>query len=222
MSETSQATHEINANHNPLVDMKEFTFGFRKTTDAETGVTSKRDSVVTKLAIPSVEGLVAILNNGGKGLDLLLSAAENVITDYAKSLLADDPKITSETFPVDSVLWDTIANLPDTDRRGRGIPKEVWEDFIKSYIEIMPQVTGKSVDVIKKQASILAQKFQPLKNHEKKADLLPKFVEMLSLYVNGAPDAEQFQAPIEFLMKKAEQFLNEDQQTDLAENLGFE
>ena len=106
-------------------------------------------------------------------------------------------------------------------KRGRGIPKELWEQFIESYIETMPSVIGKSVDVVKKQASHLANKFQVLKTHEKKNELLPKFVEMLALYTNSAPDAEQYAAPIEFLLKKAEEFMNSDKSTDLAENLGF-
>lgn len=217
----NQAQAQIQANHNPLVDLKEVTFNFRKTKDEETGVETKRGSVVTKLQIPSVEGIIKILEQGGKGLELLQTAVEGVITDYAKSLLSDDASITSENFPFDAVNWDAIANLPDSDRRGRGIPKEIWEDFIKSYIETMPAVIGKPVDVVKKQAAIMAQKFQPLKNHEKKAEILPKFIEMLGLYANNAADAEQFTGPIEFLIKKAEQFMNQENNTDLASALGL-
>ncbi len=219
---TEQAEHApIVANHDPLVDSKEFTFNFRKVKNEETGVESKRDSVTARIKIPSVEGIVKILTEGGKGLELLQAAVEGVLTDYAKQLLADDPSLTTANFPVDLVDWDKIANLPETERKGRGIAKEVWEDFIKSYIESMPAIIGKPVEVVKKQASILAQKFQPLKNHEKKNELLPKFIEMLSLYTNGAPDAEQFTAPIEFLVKKAEEFMNADNSANLADNLGF-
>ena len=218
MSETQQ----IQANYNPLVDSKEVTFSFRKTKDAETGVETKRESIVAKLSIPSVEGIVKMLENGGKELELLQSAVESTITDYVKSLLSDDQSITSENFPTDRVTWEVIANLPDTDRRGRGIPKELWEGFIESYIEAMPAITGKPVDVVKKQAAHLANKFQVLKTHEKKNELLPKFVEMLALYTNSCPDAEQYSAPIEFLVKKADEFMNTDKSTDMAENLGFE
>lgn len=219
----NEAAHAapIVANHNPLVDKKEVTFNFRKVKNEETGVESKRESVTATLHIPSVEGIVKILENGGKGLELLQSAVEAILTDYAKQLLADDPSLTTANFPIDLVDWDKIANLPETERKGRGIAKEVWEDFIKSYVETMPAVIGKPVEVVKKQASILAQKFQPLKNHEKKNDLLPKFIEMLTLYTNSAPDAEQFTAPIEFLVKKAEEFMSADNSANLADNLGF-
>lgn len=221
MTETTAHTG-INPAHNPLVDVKEVTFNFRKTKDTETGVETKRTAVTAKIPVPSIEGIVKMLEEGGKSLELLQTAVESTITDYVKQLLGDDEKITSENFPYDLVSWEIIATLPDTERRGRGIPKETWEDFIKSYIEIMPSLIGKSVDVVKKQASILAQKFQPLKNHEKKNELLPKFIEMLTLYVNNAPEAEQFTGPIEFLIQKAEQFMKAEQSTDLAENLGFE
>ena len=212
----------IQANHNPLVDIKEVNFGFRKTKDEETGVETKRPNVTGKIQVPSVEGIVKILETGGKELELLQSAVESVLTDYARQLLADDTNITSENFPSDQITWEVVANLPETDRKGRGIAKEVWEDFIKSYMETMPALIGKPVDVVKKQASILAAKFQPLKNHEKKNEILPKFVEMLSIYTSNAADAEQFAAPIEFLIQKAEAFMNQEQSTDLASNLGFE
>lgn len=213
-------TETIVANHDPKIDFKEVTFNFRKVKDADTGVETKREAVTLRLPIPSVEGIIDILQTGGKSLEQLQAAVEGVITDYVKQLLADDPKLTSENFPLSEVSWDLIANLPETERKGRGISKEVWEDFVKSYIENMPAIIGKPVEVVKKQASILSQKFQPLKNHEKRAELLPKFVEVLALYANNAKDAEQFTAPIEFLIQKAESLMQANS-TDLADNLGF-
>ena len=226
MSEAqNQATENqaaIHANHDPKIDVKETTFNFRKSKDEETGVESKRASVIGKLRVPSIEGIIAILQDENtKGLELLQSAVEGVIVDYVKSALSDDATITTDNFNPELYTWDVIANLPDSDRRGRGIPKEVWEDFIKSYIETMPAIIGKSADVVKKQAAILAQKFQQLKNHEKKNELLPKFIEMLSLYVAHSPEAEQYSAPVEFLLKKAEQFMNADNNANLEEALGF-
>lgn len=215
-------TATIRANHDPLVDYKETSFNFRRTKDSETGVETKRDSIVVKLAVPSVEGIVKMLEAGGKELELLQNAVESTITDYVKSMLSDDQTITTENFPYDKVTWEVIANLPDTDRRGRGIPKELWDGFIESYIETMPSVIGRSVDVVKKQASHMANKFQILKTHEKKNEVLPKFVEMLALYVNTYPEADQYSAVVEYLLKKAEEFMAVDKSAELAENLGFE
>lgn len=203
------------------VDARDFSFSFRKVTDEETKVETKRPTVLARLGIPSVEGIVAILQNGGKGLELLQQAVENVVTDYARSILNDDPSITTETFPYDKISWDLIANQPESERRGRGIPKEQWEAFVKSYIEHMPAILGKPLENIKKQASILAQKFQPLRTHENKNNILPNFVNALTLYTNNVPEAEQFADVLEYLVKKADQFINTDNSADLEKNLGF-
>lgn len=212
----------IQPNYNPLADTKEFTFTFRKSKDSDTGIETKRANIIGRIAIPSVEGIVKILENGGKELELLQSAVESVLTDYAKQVIGDDTNITSDNFPSDSITWEVVANMPDSDRRGRGIPKELWEQFIESYIETMPAVVGKPVDVIKKQAAHLGNKFQVLKTHEKKNEILPRFVEALALYVNSVPEAEQYSLCIEFLLKKAEEFMATDKSTDLANNLGFD
>jgi hypothetical protein len=50
----------------------------------------------------------------------------------------------------------------------------------------MPGLTGKPEENIKKQAAILAQKLNPLKNHEDKEKILPNFKQALTVYLNGA------------------------------------
>jgi hypothetical protein len=98
----------------------------------------------------------------------------------------------------------------------------VWEDFIKSYITLMPGLTGKPEENIKKQAAILAQKLNPLKNHEDKEKILPNFKQALTVYLNGAgQDAETFAGCVEFLMNKADALLNAEKNADLMANLGF-
>lgn len=215
-------TETIVPAHNPLVDIVEFNFGFRKSKNEDTGVETKRPNVEVKLGIPSIEGIVKILEGGGKELELLQSAVRSTFEDYIKSLLSDDDSITSENFPVDAITWSAIANQPESERKGRGIAKEVWEDWIKSYLDIMPSLTGRTLEQVKRQAAILAQKLNPLKNHEKKEELLPKFKEQLTIYVNNAPDAEQYQGCVEFLLKKADALLNAEKESNLAANLGFE
>lgn len=211
----------IVANHDPMVDYKDISFGFRKTKDAETGIETKRENINVRLPIPSVEGIVAILEAGGNELELLQSAVESTIYDYCRSLLNDDPKIDEDNFPFDKVTWHAIANLPTSDKRGRGIAKEVWEGFLDSYTEHMPAAIDRDPDVVKKQASHLSNRFQVLKTHERKNELLPKFIEMLTIYSNVAPDADEYSACVEFLVNKAEEYMEADVSADLADNLGF-
>lgn len=203
-----------------MTELKEFTFNFRTTKDDQ-GVEYKRDSVIINLAVPTAEGIKAFIDAGGNEYELLQNAIEDTIAGHVRTMLGNDSTLTSETFPVDKVSWELIANQPATDRRGRGIPKEVWDGFIESYCNVMPGVIDRPLDTVKKQASHLANKFQVLKTHEKKNELLPRFVEMLALYVNAAPDADEFSAPVQFLLNKAEEFMQEDKSADLVDALGF-
>lgn len=215
--------HNPDPNHQ-VVEMK---FGFRKTKDEATGVETKRNAVEVKLPVLSFEGIVAVLKNAGteagkKQYDLLQQAVQGVYEGAIKDYLADNPAVTSENFPISTFTWEALANQPESERRGRGIAKEVWDDFIKSYNTLMPALTGKPEDNIKKQAAILAQKLNPLKNHEDKEKILPNFKQALTVYLNGAgADAETYAGCVEFLMNKADTLLNAEKNADLMANLGF-
>lgn len=215
------ATSNLPVNPNPFLETKEFKFGFRTMKDKDTGVETKRPDVEVKLAMPSFEGIVKILEGGGKPLDLLYSAMETLVKDRVKSDLGDDEKITTENFDPSKYLWDVIANEPESERKGRGIAKEVWDDFIKSYIADMPALTGKAISNIETQAKVLLVKFAPLKNHEDKERILQSFKTALTVYMNGSKDAEKYAACIEFLQDKADSMLKTNTAADLASNLGF-
>lgn len=222
LSTTATGTPAIVLSRDPRFDLKDMKFSFRTVKDAETGVETKRPTVEVKLPVLSYEGIGDILMGSDvKAQELLLQAVESVYADYIKSLLAEDPTLTSDNFPFDKTTWESIANQPDAERRGRGIAKEIWEDFFKDYVAIMPSLTGKEAKFIEKQAAVLAQKLNPLKNHEKKAELLPKFKDQLTVYLNGAKNAETYVECVEFLMKKADALLNSDSESNLAANLGF-
>ena len=126
----------VQANFDNTVDVKPFKFHFKKD---ELG--NKRESVELNLPCPSVEGLVKILEAGGKQLDMLLAAASDVIAAQARSILNDNETMVAATFPLDQCTWEFIANLPEAEKRGRGIPKEVWEAFGKDYAAIMLHVS---------------------------------------------------------------------------------
>lgn len=208
-----------------IQDMK---FGFRTIKDDKTGTETKRPTVEVKLPVLNFDGIVAILQAAGteegkKSYDLLQAAIQDTYASAIKDFLADNPNVTSENFPYEQFSWEAIANQPESERKGRGIAKEIWEDFIKSYIAIMPGLTGKPVANIEKQAAILAQKLNPLKNHEDKEKILPNFKQALTVYLNGAgQDAETFASCVEFLSEKIDKILTADKNANLMENLGFE
>ena len=195
-------------NFDNTVDKVEVKFSFRKVVvkDEATGIEteSKRPTVVLELPLLSVEGIVKVFEAGGKQLDLLVEAVREVQISRARELVNEKEDITAENFPYAELSWETIANLPKAERRGGGIPKEVWEEFSKDYIAVMPSVTGKAVEQVANAAKILLNKFQLVKTNKAVLKLLK---EQLAIYANNSPKAEEFEACVSFLAEKADTFL---------------
>lgn len=206
---------KVQAKFDNTVDVQEVNFSFRKVTDDKTGVESKRPTITLPVLKPSVEGLVAIFEAGGKGLELLLEAAADVVISRARELINENENMTAEDFPYDKLQWQAIAELPKAERRGGGIPKETWEEFIKDYIAIMPSLTGKTVDKVENAARNFGNKFAAVKTNKKVLGLL---VDQLGIYTEGATNAEQFLECINFLTEKADKLMNMSEE-DLLANL---
>lgn len=201
----------IEANFNKMIDEKEVKFSFRTVKDEATGLESKRPTIEQKIPVPSVEGIIAILQAGGKQLEMLQEVVADVIYQRAREILADDEKLTE--VPVDMLSWETIANMPKAERKARGIPKEVWEDFSKDYIAVMPAVTGKTAEQIGNAAKIFLNKFQQVKTNKPVINLLKG---QLAVYLNSSPNAESFSECVEFLLNKADTLLAADEAALLA------
>lgn len=208
---TNQA--DVQANFDNKIDVKEFKFHFKTVKDKESGIENKRPSVELKLPVPSVEGVVDILKAGGKQLELLLSAVESIVVAQARSILNDNDGMTAADFPMPQCTWEFIANMPDAEKRGRGIPKEVWEEFAADYIAVMPGATGKSVEQVTLAAQLFVGKFQKVKTNK---PVITKLREQLAVYFNNSTQAEQFTDCVKFLDEKAETLLQADETALLA------
>ena len=201
----------VTANFDKTVDPKDFTFHFKKDK-----LGNKRPSVELKLPVPSVEGIVAILEKGGKELELLQDAIYDVIRAQAATIVSDDEKISQATFPVASVLWSAIANMPKADRRSSAIDASVWEAFAKDYIEVMPGVTGKSVEAVTNATVVYLKKFAIVKTNK---DVISKLKDQLSLYLEHSKNVEQFQEILDLLISKADSYLSANDVELLVQNL---
>jgi hypothetical protein len=207
----------IMVNFDNKLDYKSAKFNFREVTDKETGVKTKRATVeLDKLPVPSVEGIVAILETGGKALDLLLEAVQDVIVSRARDVINDLDTITSENFDYNSCDWNTIANLEKEDRRS-GISKETWDDFATDYVEVMPAISGTSKEQSANAAKIFAGKFASIKS---KKDVIAKLKLRLSMYAEHSPKAAEFAECIDFLLKKADKLIAAKEES-LEDNLGL-
>jgi len=203
--EMAELLEHLTVNYDATVDIKPVQFNFKKTKDKETGIETIRQAVQLPVPYPSVEGIVAILEAGGLQLELLQEAIEKVINDASRDLLYDDVTLSAATFPMDLVTWDAISKQPKAQRRGGGIAKEVWEGFAEDYVSIMPTITGKTVEQIANAAKILMGKLSQVKTNEPVLKLL---VGQLAIYAESSPNVQEYQECVEFLLTKADTFLN--------------
>lgn len=207
---------QIKANFNNEVDVKETNFFFRKVKnevkDPETGkvnvVETKRPTVTLPIPVPSVEGIVSILQAGGKQLDLLLEAVANVVIEQARDYVNDHEEVNATNFPFEMLGWEKIANLPKAERRGGGISKELWDDFEKDYVEIMPGLTGKKKEAVEMAAKVFKTKFAGAQTNKPVLKLLEG---QLTIYASNTTQGEQVLPCIEFLQQKLEKLLNTDE-----------
>jgi hypothetical protein len=202
---------EVTANFDKNVDVKDFSFHFKKDK-----LGNKRPSVELKLPVPSVEGIVAILEKGGKELELLQDAIYDVIRSQAAAIVSDDEKASQTTFDVSKILWTTIANMPKADRRSSAIDAAVWEAFAKDYIEVMPGVTGKSAEAVTNATVVYLKKFSIVKTNK---DVISKLKDQLGLYLEHSKNADQFAEILDLLVSKADSYLSANDVELLVQNL---
>lgn len=190
---------EIKANFDNKIDVLETGFHFRKVTDPKTKIETKRNSVILPLPVPSVEGIIDIIQNGGAGLTLLQEAVRDVLVETAREYIDANEDVTSANFPYNILAWNAIANLPKSDRRGGGIAKEVWADFAKDYILVMPAIIGKSEEVVTNATKIFLSKFAQCKTNK---PILNKLKDYLAIYINNTARGEEFAEAVDWLDKK--------------------
>ena len=198
-------TSEIKVNYDFAVDVKPVIFNFKKTKDKDSGIETVRKPVNLAIPYPSVDGIVNILEKGGKGLELLIEAMEAVVNSVARDMINEDTSLNAATFDANKLAWEVIASMPKATRRGGGIPKETWEAFVTDYVEVMPEATGKSVEQCANAAKILFNKLAQVKTNEPVLELL---IEQLAIYSEATPNMEEYGVCVDFLLTKAETYMN--------------
>lgn len=217
---TSQpaALKEIKANFDALIDIVPVKFNFKKTADTEDEFGNKiegtkRPSLELDLPVLSVEGIIKVMEVGGKELELLREAVNDVIVARARQIINDDEAITADSFPYAQLTWEAIANLPKAERRGGGISKETWAGFVADYIAIMPAAANKKIEAVQRAAKVFEKKFADVKTDKPVLKLLR---DQLTIYINHSPNVEQFEECVSFLVNKANTLIEADSSNLLA------
>jgi len=196
------------------LNVKPTKFNFKKSIDKDSDTVTQRQALELPIPVPSLEGVIAILEADGKQLELLMDAIESIIVSNAREIISDDITLNASNFPYEKLFWEYISNLPKA-QRGGGIPKETWEEFAEDYIIVMQAATGKSLESVSHAARIYTDRFSKIKTATK---VLKFLVEQLAIYAEKSPNAEKYSDVLEFLLKKADTYINSSQD-DLLANL---
>lgn len=132
---------------------------------------------------------------------------ENIVLSKARELVNDREDISQETFPFQEITWATIANAPEAERKGRGIPADTWKEFSADYIAVMPALTGKTEKQVGAAAEILVDKFNKLRSNKDYKKIVRLLVDQLAIYMSNSPNAEQFMDCVVFLTEKGNKIL---------------
>lgn len=208
MSETQAA---ITPNFDKLVDMKEASFRFKKDK-----MGNQRATVKGSIPVPSVEGFIAIIEAGGKQLELLQDAAYDVVRAVVGEAVGQNENLKSlDELDLTQYSWEKIANMPKEDRRSSSIPEEVWKAFAEDYIKVMPGVTGKTQEACSNATLVYLKKMAPVKTDKKILNLLKQ---QLAIYVEQ-PSAEQYSEILDVLTRRIETYLAADDIALIVQNL---
>lgn len=206
----------VKAKFNNLVDFKVQAVHFK--TDKELGI--KRPSFEVSMPVPSVEGIIAILENGGKQLEQLQEAMESMVYSHLRAqindLLEKGGDIDETKIDVSKLTWEYISSLSKDDKRVAQISKETWDDFSKDYIEVIVRVTKKEIEKVSLAAKNFTTKLAKVRG---KQTVLKFLSGQLDIWFSNTERAEDFAEVYSLLDKKVKEFLMEDEDSLLA-NLG--
>lgn len=189
----------------------EIKFNFR--TD-DTGF--KRPTASLQVPVLELEDVLGICESGGKQVELLLEACNNVIYSHVRDLMGDaidaNPNVELNQGWLDSVIaqatWDAIANLPAAQRGQQGIAKETWAAFEQDYVATMATLhPERQVDRIKLAAKYLRTKFSSIKSDKKGISLL---LSMLAEWFSNTAKAEDFAEVFTAINSRGEELLNKE------------
>jgi len=191
------------------IDFRETTFRFKKDK-----LENKRANVTVALPVPSVEGMIAIIEKGGKEFKLLVDAAFDVVRGVAQELVSNDESIKDQSgLDLSKLSWEAIANMPEGERST--IPEEQWKAFVEDYIAVMPAMANKSVEAVTNATLVFVKKFAQFKTDK---ETLKKLQLQLAIYMESK-NAENFTDILALLNRRVETYLAADDVQALKANL---
>lgn len=165
--------------------------------------------------VPTWDGIIDALQDE-KQKDFILDVIGDVVREAVRQQVSDEtnPVMSQDQIKFEMLTLQYLANLPKSERTGRGIPKETWAEWVEDYIATIIETTGGSAEKVGNQAKI----FYPgrLQTVKTTKNVLTFLRNQLDKWAATSQNAETYSDIYEFLKKKADEFLSADESSLLA------
>lgn len=169
----------------------------------------KRDPVTLQVPQITFEGLEEIIkSDDSKVKEFILGAINSTLIDYVQQKLNEQPRhlqIDVSKVDLSDVSLETLANMPQDERKSRGISEELWDLFEQDYRQIMPAAAGLDEIKITNHVKAFRNRFNALKTNKK---VIKKLAENLEIWARNTDKLEELQQIYAVLSEKAENLLN--------------
>lgn len=178
-----------------------------------------RAPVSVTFPIPTWKGIQTFLNvdgeEGEKRRAFVLDLVHDMIEGAVHDQIYDDanPVDSQDQLNIDQLSLEYLFNLPKTERTGRGIPKEIWDEWTKDYIETMVSLGNRAEQKIGNAAEALARKFNTVKTNKKLVEFLKS---ELNVWATQTQNLEEYQGIYELLKKRADDILTLDEASQMS------
>jgi hypothetical protein len=198
------------------VQSVEVPFGFKSTIDPDTKEKiPARPKITLNIPYPTWEGLITKLRDE--------DPEKAPIQNYLMRLIRDDVisaariQVSDELKPVNSqeeldlakLTLDFLANQPESERRGGGIAKEIWESFAKNYVEVKTAL-GKELQKADAAAKLFVKKLQPCRDRKQVLAFLKGELDTW-FQATDKESQEEYAGIYEFLVGKIDTFMKADE-----------
>lgn len=197
---------------NNFIVMTEYKIGFKSVKEVDnegkpTGVVTKRTEFNLNLPLPTFEGVINALQDE-KQRAFILDVLADQVYDAARSQVTENAEMKSQDeLDLSLLTLDYISNVPKAERRGGGIAKETWDEFVKDYVSVMPALLEKPVENVANAAALFIKRLQPVKTNKAVLNLLKGY---LSMWFSNSANAEEFSEVFKFLDEKIDALLKKD------------
>jgi len=184
-------------------------FNFR--TKEVAGIARKLPQLTVALPVFSVDEIIVALSEEGPVQDFVVGLVSNAVVQAARAQInefeSENPACAE--IPASAVKLEllTLAELASSATSGSSIDDADMAAFFADYEAVMPEVTGKSAETIKKHTTIFKAKFSNVKNDK---GVLALLLEHLQGWKKSSPNYNEHAQVFTMLQSKATGYLNKE------------